>query len=148
MQEWCHSTQKGHKFDDWQVMRSKSREVFTASGVARPTRWIFVVSPWTQQAVYYTLERWLVGFTWKNKQTEKSTKAWFKKKFLHEAFHFSDGSICKQPKQFSVHYVCLSRQFEFNLPARETLFARLSVIIAVLLCLPVCLHVRDRESVL
>lgn len=71
-------TQKGHECDDWQVMRSKSREVFIASGVARPTRWIFVVSSWTQQAVYYTLERWLVGFIWKNKQ-KKPTKAWFQK---------------------------------------------------------------------
>lgn len=40
-------------------------------------------------------------------------------------------------KRSSVHSACLSQQFEFNLPARESgemLFARLSVIIAVLLC--------------
>lgn len=68
--------------------------------------------------------------------------------FLHKAFSFSDGSVCKHSEQFSVHYACLSEQFEFNLPAREMLFARLSVIIAVLLCLPVYLRVRDRELVL
>lgn len=84
------------------------------------------------------------------KKTQKRTR--FQKgtfsPFLHKAFSFSDGSICKHSEQFSVHYACLSEQFEFNLPAREMLFARLSVIIAVLLCLPVYLRVRDRELVL
>lgn len=149
-QEWCHSTHKKdtNLMTHWQVMRSKSREVFYSVRSCKTHKMdICGFTLNTTSCILHTRKMTGGAYLGEKKQ-KKLQKADFKKKFLHEAFRFSDGSICKQPKQFSVHYVFLSRQFEFNLPAREMLFAHLSVIIAVLPCLPVCLCVRDRESVL
>lgn len=141
-------TQKGHGFDGW-VTGDKVKGAESLWGDNEPQTWSCNGSSGFSPAAHYTLGRWFVGFS---SQKTKKARARFQKgtfsPLLHKAFSFSDGSICKHSEQFSVHYACLSEQFEFNLPAREMLFARLSVISAVLLCLPVYLCVRDRELVL